>query len=307
MNTRKYLLLLLILIILLFFWQVFLILFAVKDNFPGINFNSFNINSNATNSTIPRIIHQMWKTENLLTYPIQSSHSTWKELYPNYKIRLWTDEDLKELLNKEEYKYLKLIYNSYPYSIQRADLGRLIILHSEGGIYADLDVFPCSNEIENLRLSNVSFLIPRSSTGSSLINHFLMAQKSSIILDFILHEITERKFYQRIYLIPYLEVFSTGSFFLNRAIKKYLQLSHNSNHFLWILSEHEVTYYVTHHNGRSWHLLDGFILNQINAKPKIFISILILLIISVLFIFIYRNSMLKFIQFTYKKIFFIFI
>jgi len=283
--------------LLLLLWQILLIFIAIKNNFIGIDFNSFNINFNKTNSSIPRIIHQMWKTDNLLTYPIENSHSKWKKLYPNYEIRLWTDEDLEELLDKNEYKYLKSIYKSYTYSIQRADLGRLIILHNEGGIYADLDVFPCSNKIENLRLSNVSLIIPRSFTGSSLINHFLISQKSSKILNYILHEMVPVKFYRRIYILPYLEVFSTGSLFLTRVINKYLKLLNNKDNNLWILSENEVTKYVNHHMGRSWHSFDGFILNQIDAKPKLFTFFITFFIISLYFVFKYRIFIFKLIQF----------
>jgi len=293
MKNRKYIIsIIFMIILLLLLWQIILILIAIKDNFIGIKFNSFNVNVNKTNSTIPRIIHQMWKTDNLLTYPIENSHSEWKKLYPNYEIRLWTDEDLEILINKEEYKYLKSISESYPYSIQRADLFRLIVLHSEGGIYADLDVFPCSNQIEYLRLSNMSLIIPRSYTGSALINHFLIAQKSSIIIDFILHQMIQIKFYNRIYISPYLQVFSTGSLFLTRIINKYIQLCNNN---LWILSEDEVKTYVNHHMGRSWHSFDGFIFNFIDEKPKLFILIIILIIL-IIFIFKYRILISKFLK-----------
>src|ERR1700728_584436 len=107
MKIRKNILLLMILM-LLSLWQLLLILIAIQDTFIQIDFkNSFNINLNKTNIKIPRIIHQMWKSNNLLTYPIENSHSEWKKLYPNYEIRLWTDEDLEELFNRKEYKYLK--------------------------------------------------------------------------------------------------------------------------------------------------------------------------------------------------------
>jgi mannosyltransferase OCH1-like enzyme len=299
MKNRKYLISIIFLIGLLFLWQITLILIAIQDNFIGINFNSFNVNN--TNSTIPRIIHQMWKTNHLLTYPIENSHSEWKKFYPNYEIRLWTDEDLEILINTEEYKYLKSIYLSYPYSIQRADLSRLIILHSEGGIYADLDVFPCSNKIEYLLLSNVSLIIPRSYTGSALINHFLIAQKSSTIIDYILHEMIPIKFYRRIYISPYLEVFSTGSLFLTRIINKYIQLLNNNKNDLWILSEDEVKTYVDHHMGRSWHSIDGFIFNLIDENPKLVLFLFIVFIIYFYFIFKYRISIYKFIQLKFKK------
>ncbi|CAF3634026.1 unnamed protein product, partial [Rotaria sp. Silwood2] len=118
---------------------------------------------------------------------------------------------------------------------------------------------PCSKQIENIRLSNASFIIPRSASGLSLINHFLVAQKSSPIINFILDEIVPFKYYKRIYIIPYLEVFSSGSVFLTRVIRKYIKSSYinkNSNS-LWILSENEITKYVIHHKGRSWHSFDG--------------------------------------------------
>ncbi|CAF4082514.1 unnamed protein product [Rotaria sp. Silwood1] len=185
-------------IILLILWQIVLIVITLKENLSGIDINSFDIDLNKSDSSIPRIIHQTWKSINLSTYPINNSHDEWIKYYPDYKIRLWTDKDIDELISKKEYKYLYDIYKGYPYSIQRADLSRLIILHNQGGIYADLDVFPCSRQIENLRLSNASFIVPRSVSGSSLINHFLVAQKSSPIIDFILHEIGPLKFCRRI-------------------------------------------------------------------------------------------------------------
>jgi mannosyltransferase OCH1-like enzyme len=297
MKVEKYLLCLIFIIGFLLIWQTVLIVTTLKDNLSGIESNSFKYDPNNSKSTIPQLIHQMWKTKNLSTFPINNSHSEWKRLYPDYKIRLWTDEDLLKLLSTDEYKYLYSVYKSYPYSIQRADLARLIVLHYEGGIYADLDVFPCSRQIENLRLSNVSLIIPRSVSGSSLINHFLVAQKSSKILDFILHEAVSSKFYKRIYILPYLEVFSTGSTFLTSAVKKYLKLSNEKNNFLWILSGNDIINYATHERGRSWHSLDGLILNFIDENPKIFVSILTLSFLFLFLIFKYRNVIFKFIKF----------
>ncbi|CAF1228632.1 unnamed protein product [Rotaria sordida] len=297
MKTRQHKLCFIIsIIILLFLWQILLILIAIKESRSGINFNSFDIDLNKTNSSIPRIIHQTWKTSNLATYPINNSHSEWKRLYPDYQIHLWTDEDLDELISTDPYKYLYDIYKGYSYNIQRADLGRLIILHSKGGIYADLDVFPCLRQVENLRLSNASFIIPRSYFGLSLINHFLVAQKSSPIIDYILHEIVPVKFYRRIYILPYAEVFSTGSIFLTRVIRNYLKSSNSTKNFLWILSEDEVMKYVTHYTGRSWHSFDGYILNQIDSNPKSFISVLVFLILFIFILFKYQYSILGFIK-----------
>lgn len=285
-KTRKYLLFVLVIVLIFLLWQIILIINSLKEIFIGIDSNQLIINKNSNVTIIPRIIHQMWKSRNLSTYPIAHSHLQWKSSYPNYEIRLWTDEDLNQLIETNEYNYLKDIYHSFQYSIERADLGRLIIIHNQGGIYVDLDVFPQNKSLENLLLSNRSLIIPRSFTGSNLINHFIIAEKSSKVLHYLLHQITKRRFYQKIYLSPYLEVFTQGSFFLTKVIRKYLQLSPSNHNHVWILSEKELDKYIVHHIGRSWHLFDGFLLNQIDARPKL--SFTIFLLFLFVFFFIYK-------------------
>lgn len=279
-------------------WQVTLIVIELKDLFVGIDFNlNENVSCfNGSSSRIPRIIHQMWKDNNLSTYPIKHSHNKWKLLYPNFTVRLWTDAHLQQLLNFNEYRHLKSIYDSYSYSIQRADLGRLLILHHAGGIYADLDVFPNSNQLECLLLTNSSFYAPRSSSGNSLINHFLISEKNSSILTFILHQIKRKHFYEKIYLLPYLQVFSTGSFFLTKSVHEYFHLNPTNELQTKILSETNLLIYVTHEQGRSWHLIDGFILNLVEDHKKNFLTILTVLLFLVLLFVRYRYVLLIKIQ-----------
>lgn len=257
------------LIILIFIWQIILILKSVYDLLIGIDEISFD---NQINETIPRIIHQMWKNENLLTYPINTSHFKWKKSYPDYKLILWTDKQIEELLLNNKYLDLYSIYKSYFYGIQRADLARLIILYHHGGIYVDLDVFPSSNTIEDLRLKGASLIIPRSSSDHCLINHFLMAEKNSHLLKYILNQIQQKSYLNQIYILPYLEVFSTGSIFLTNIIRKRIKLINPKKDRLIILTKDQLSNYVYHDVGRSWHLIDGYLINQIDAHPKIFFS-----------------------------------
>ena len=42
--------------------------------------------------------------------------------YPNYKINLWTDELIEEIMLTKDYFYLYLVYKSYLYEIQQTDL-----------------------------------------------------------------------------------------------------------------------------------------------------------------------------------------
>ncbi|CAF1132610.1 unnamed protein product [Adineta steineri] len=277
-----------------------LILLTVNDLLYGIDLRSFDKEDlNETNRKIPEIIHQMWKTTDLSTYPINNSHNKWKLFYPNYKFILWTDKQIEELILKNDYKYLYSIYKSYFYSIQRADLARLIILHSYGGIYADLDVYPQDTNLDKLILKNASFIIGRSSTDICLVNHFLISEKHSNILNSILRKIFQKSFFNQIYILPYLEVFSTGSIFLTNIIRNSIYFkSLKENSKLIILSHNQLSNYIFHDAGRSWHLFDGYLINQIDAHPKIFFSFLTIFILFI-FCFIRFNKFCK-IKYRFK-------
>jgi mannosyltransferase OCH1-like enzyme len=114
-----------------------------------------------------------------------------------------------------------LSYKTYWYSIQRTDLARLIILHPQRGIYADLDVYPCETNVEELILTDGSFIIGRSSEDICSINHFLIHEKHSDIINSILHEFLQKKsIFKQISILPYFEIVSTGSIFSNNLILK---------------------------------------------------------------------------------------
>lgn len=57
---------------------------------------------------------------------------------PSWDYKLWTDDDLDALV-RDHYPELEDLYLSYPNPVQRADLGRYLILHHCGGVYADID------------------------------------------------------------------------------------------------------------------------------------------------------------------------
>jgi len=157
--------------VIIFLWQLILIPKSIYDLLVEIEVASLD---NQLNETIPRIIHQMWKSDNLLTHP---THLEWKKSYPNYKINLWTDKQIEELVLKDEFIELYSTYKSYFYGIQSADLARLITVDAEGGIYIDLDVYPSLTNIENLRLKGDSLMIGRLSSDICSINHILMGEK----------------------------------------------------------------------------------------------------------------------------------
>jgi len=73
----------------------------------------------------------------------QESHCRWKDVANRLgaKYHLWNAEDLESLV-KQRYPQLWDMYCGVRYPIMRCDIGRIVIIHAYGGLYADLDIFP---------------------------------------------------------------------------------------------------------------------------------------------------------------------
>lgn len=89
-------------------------------------------------TSIPQIIHQTWKTEDV-PYKYREFQKSWIDHHPNWEYKFWTDKDNLTLIS-DQYPWLLSTYESFPYSIQRVDVARILYLHAYGGIYADLDL-----------------------------------------------------------------------------------------------------------------------------------------------------------------------
>ena len=97
--------------------------------------------------SIPKIIHQLWKDQHV-PQRYQPLAETWKRHHPDWTYRLWTDADIRALVEAEYPDFLP-IFDGYKDPICRADAGRYLILRSQGGIYADLDL-ECLRPIDAL-------------------------------------------------------------------------------------------------------------------------------------------------------------
>lgn len=106
---------------------------------------------------IPRLIHQTYKTT---TLPAQweQTPDAWRRHHPTYNYTLWTDDELRSLIERR-YAWLLPTYDNYAYSTQRWDAARYAILHAYGGVYADLDLLP-TRPIDGL-LAGHDCLLPR--------------------------------------------------------------------------------------------------------------------------------------------------
>jgi mannosyltransferase OCH1-like enzyme len=87
---------------------------------------------------IPLILHQTWKTESL-TEPLQSFFDSWTLHNPEFERRFYNDRDCREFIRTAFPPYLD-VYDGLPFSIQRADLFRYLVIYRFGGLYADIDM-----------------------------------------------------------------------------------------------------------------------------------------------------------------------
>ncbi|WDQ17796.1 glycosyltransferase family 32 protein [Rhodopirellula sp. P2] len=97
--------------------------------------------------SIPKILHQTWKDEDV-PEDFSECVQSWRTHHPDWQVRLWTDQDNRQLIAKE-YAWFLETYDGYPTAIQRADAIRYFILHRFGGMYADLD-FICLKPLNPL-------------------------------------------------------------------------------------------------------------------------------------------------------------
>jgi len=85
------------------------------------------------------LLHQTAKTENLDEFSKENKKLLIKH-HPSYTYKLWTDIDLKNLLNSyDEFSNFREYWDLLE-GIQRSDIGRYMFIYIHGGLYSDTDV-----------------------------------------------------------------------------------------------------------------------------------------------------------------------
>ena len=89
--------------------------------------------------TIPKIIHQTYKTTELPEH-WKESYTSWKALETQgWEYKFWTDISMREFI-ATEYNWFLEHYDQYPKPINRVDVWRYFALYHYGGLYVDLDI-----------------------------------------------------------------------------------------------------------------------------------------------------------------------
>ncbi|OAA78488.1 Glycosyltransferase [Akanthomyces lecanii RCEF 1005] len=228
--------------------------------------------SNTTIPRIPNIIHQIWKNNDLSTYPLTASSGSWEWRFEttNYTVKLWTEADIVNLV-KTSYPWFLSTYQSYKYDIQRADVARLMVVHHEGGVYADLDAYPSrdtsAETISCLQRLGYQAILSPTGEDRGISNHFFMAEKDSEFLLWALHEAKKRATsLSGRFMLPYMVVFwSTGPMMITSVMNEYAWLYNQAAEIksMAVLKDLYLHSFVHHAAGRSWHGSDGRVLNYI--------------------------------------------
>ena len=92
---------------------------------------------------IPRIFHRIWLGPKPLPDYAVEYGAGWLRHHPNWEIRLWTEDNLPEMVNRKRFDA-----GAGHYGFQ-ADVLRLEIMRQYGGIYLDTD-FECQQNLEPL-------------------------------------------------------------------------------------------------------------------------------------------------------------
>ncbi|KAL7421918.1 hypothetical protein Q5752_003690 [Cryptotrichosporon argae] len=168
----------------------------------------YNVSTRA-GETIPRLIHQTWKSDQLP----EKWREAWvecREGMPDYEYMLWTDETAREFVATHYPSQLQM-YDTYTYPIQRADSIRYLILHHFGGVYMDLDI-GCRRRLDPLLQGDWEVILPITKpVGVS--NDLIFSAKGSAFMDDTVHALAA---FNHHYFTNYPTVmFSTGPMFLS--------------------------------------------------------------------------------------------
>ena len=103
-----------------------------------------------------RCVHQIYgvyKDGKPMSDLFQESMRRWKAwaVTNGAVYHLWKPDELDTLV-KDHYPDFWRVYKEVRYPVQRVDIGRLCILHSYGGLYSDLDVWPNRADLPQVML-----------------------------------------------------------------------------------------------------------------------------------------------------------
>jgi len=125
---------------------------------------------------IPKIIHHTAPADRSKWHPLwHRCRDSWIQNFDEgFEHRLWTDEDIDDLIHTHYPQYAEM-YDAFPVHIMQIDFVRFAIMHHCGGIYADMDYFCYSNFYDEL--SHVPVHVVENPYGNDPIENSLLCSE----------------------------------------------------------------------------------------------------------------------------------
>ena len=243
---------------------------------------------------LPKIMHTTWKTHFMREGWIKAGKDC-RDINEGFVFCHWTDDNLETFV-AAEYPELLETFLLYPYPIQRADLGRYLLLHKFGGFYRDVNI-GCEVPLEHLYRDESSKHRRRANYFSSPVIPFkvLLVEgnpfgKAGDFLasvpghSFYSHIIEQLKHRPSRFGLPYLDVMlGTGPLFLGRAYSSFMEdlsITESIKDEIMVMRNYENYFYFL--EGNTWHCKDGaFIWWLFKKKLAIMVIMLVLLVVFV--------------------------
>lgn len=116
-------------------------------------FERFCNRSIASVANIPKSIHMIWLGSPPTPF-VKFAIASWKKHHPLWDLKLWTDEQIKELT--WSHPKSEFLFKNAKNWAEKSDILRFEILYQYGGVYADTDAV-CLKPLDSLIESGLSF------------------------------------------------------------------------------------------------------------------------------------------------------
>lgn len=168
---------------------------------------------------IPKLIHIIWwQGINKIPDKFKYNVNSWKINNPKYKIILWDERSILDMIAK--YNYNKIFL--YKRMIQKIDYAKYLIMYKYGGCYVDIDM-KCNDKLDiylDQNKINVSlFYFTKIKIYPLINNGFIACNKNNSEIMTIINECN--KYINNDYLIDELTVMkTTGPLLFNRILNE---------------------------------------------------------------------------------------
>lgn len=91
-------------------------------------------------AAVPKVVHQTYRSEIEVPQRWRGARRRWEATNPSLEYRFWSDAEIRALV-EQSYPELRAYVGSLA-GVQLSDVGRYLVLHKHGGVYADMDYRP---------------------------------------------------------------------------------------------------------------------------------------------------------------------